>query len=314
MRRRRMNQCIRDMCAESALSVNNLVQPYFIVGGCNKIEPIDNFPNVSRYSIDHINEQIQKSLEIGVNKFILFPAVSQDCKSLFAEESYNPENLICKAIREIKTEFKDEVCVITDVALDPYTTHGHDGIINDSGDVENDKTVEILCKQAIVQAASGSDIIAPSDMMDGRIGEIRSSLDTFNMQDKMILSYAAKYASNLYGPFRNAVASAQTSDINKKTYQMDYRNSDEALLEAQLDIEEGADMIMVKPASLYLDIIHKMKCKFPGIPIWAYQVSGEYAMMHNDPHLLLESLISARRAGATNIISYGISMITDLLS
>jgi porphobilinogen synthase len=274
---------------------------------------------VFRYTIDLLLQQVQKAAGLGIKAIALFPVIEDDKKSDNAEEAYNPENLICRAVRAIRAA-EIEIGIICDVALDPYTSHGQDGIVVNHY-VTNDKTVEILCKQAVEQARAGCDIIAPSDMMDGRIGEIRKALDKSGFIDICILSYAAKYASSFYGPFRDAVGSSNNLGTgDKKTYQMNPANSNEALQEVAIDIKEGADMVMVKPGMPYLDIVKDVSDNF-AIPVFAYQVSGEYAMMVNAAKsglcdrtaVLLESLISFKRAGATAILTYAAIEIAETL-
>ena len=310
LRRNRKAAWVRDLLAENTINASDLILPLFIQEGKNRSNPIKSMPDVYRHSIDKLLEQVKIAHGFGIKAIALFPATPQELKSADAKEAFNPDNLVCRAIRAIKKEIPD-LGIICDVALDPYTTHGHDGIIiNDK--IDNDATIEILCQQAIVQAKAGCDIVAPSDMMDGRVGAIRTSLDSNKLQDISILAYAAKYASAFYGPFRDAVGSnANLGKSDKRTYQMDYRNSKEALHEVALDIAEGADIIMVKPALPYLDIIKDVKDNFP-VPIFAYQVSGEYAMLKaaaengwlDFEKTMFESLIACKRAGASAILTY----------
>lgn len=309
MRRLRSQGWIRDLVQEHSLSANDFILPLFIAEGKNVTEQIDTMPGVQRRCIDRTIEALKESTDNGLKAIALFPAVPVEKKTMDGAESCNPDNLICRAIAEIKNAFP-ELGIITDVALDPYTTHGHDGIV-ESGKVLNDETVDILCRQAIVQAKAGADIIAPSDMMDGRVGKIRDALDAKNFQDTLILSYAAKYASIFYGPFRDAVGSGAFLKGDKKTYQMNPANSAEALREVALDINEGADMVMVKPALHYLDVISTIKQNF-NIPTFAYHVSGEYAMLRlaadagcfDYQAALLETMLSFKRAGADAILTY----------
>lgn len=308
------------MVAETSLNPADLVMPYFVIEGKNQREVVPSMPGIYRYSVDSLIKEIAMAKSCGIRAIALFPATPIEKKSEFAEESYNGDNLICKAVREVKQKFPN-MGIICDVALDPYTSHGHDGVVR-NGYVQNDETVDILCKQALTQAKAGCDIIAPSDMMDGRIGKIRAALDENGFQHVVILSYGVKYASSLYSPFRDAVGSSgNLAGANKKTYQMDFCNKAEALREAAQDISEGADIIMVKPAGFYLDIIAKLQESFP-VPIAAYQVSGEYAMIKHlaeksfayEQNLFYESLIAIKRAGASIIFTYYAIEITKLLS
>lgn len=307
LRRLRKDSYIRDLVAETNLSTSDLIYPIFIIEGFNKRQEIKSLPNVARLSIDLAIKEIAEACKLGIKAIALFPCVDQSLKDEKAIEAYNIDNLICRAIREIK-KHNLNITIIADVALDPYTSHGHDGIIENL-DVHNDKTIEALKMQSLTLAKAGADIIAPSDMMDGRIGEIRGYLDKENFENITILSYSAKYASSLYNPFRDAVGSNLIG--NKKTYQMDYRNAKEALREIALDINEGADLIMIKPAITNLDIIYRASSNFD-IPIFAYQVSGEYAMLKaasNQGFLIwqdsiIESLTTIKRAGANAIFSY----------
>ncbi len=310
MRRLRSSGWVRDMVAENTLKAADLIWPAFILEDANKSEAITTMPSIERLGIEKLIEQAKEAQELGVSAIALFPVTPQSKKTERGEESLNPMNLICNAIKRIKDAAPD-IGIITDVALDPYTTHGHDGILE--GDkILNDATVAILCEQALNQARAGADIIAPSDMMDGRVGAIRKALDSEGFEDVAIMAYAAKYASCFYGPFRDAVGSKAALKGDKKTYQMNPANSDEALREVELDINEGADMVMVKPGMPYLDIAHRVKETFR-IPTFAYQVSGEYAMLrHAADHgcfdfdtALLESLLGFKRAGCDGIFSYG---------
>ena len=310
LRRNRKAEWVRDLLAENTLTASDLILPLFVQEGKNQSNPIKSMPEVYRYSIDKLLEQAKIARDLGIKAIALFPATPQELKSLDAREAFNPDNLICRAVQLIKQELPD-LGIICDVALDPYTTHGHDGIIiNDK--IDNDATIEVLCQQAIAQAKAGCDIVAPSDMMDGRVGAIRTTLDNNNLQDISLLAYAAKYASAFYGPFRDAVGSnANLGKSDKRTYQMDYRNRKEAIKEVALDIAEGADIIMVKPALAYLDIIRDIAEEF-STPIFAYQVSGEYAMLKaaaengwlDFGNTMFESLIACKRAGASAILTY----------
>lgn len=312
LRRNRKAAWIRDLTAQTTVTPKDLILPLFVIEGKNKEEKISSLPQVSRFSIDGIVKQAKEAQKLGICALMLFPVVDQKLKDKSGKEATNPKNLMCRAIAAIKNAVP-EIGVITDVALDPYTIHGHDGLLNQRGEIENDATIEILCEQALVQAAAGSDMVAPSDMMDGRIGVIRDALDDQGFINVGLMSYAAKYASSFYGPFRDAVGSASNlKKSDKKTYQMDFRNSDEALREIAMDVEEGADMIIVKPGIAYLDIVSRASQNFK-LPIISYQVSGEYAMLKHAAAqgafdfnaALFESLVSFKRAGASAVISYG---------
>ena len=318
LRRSRKNDWSRRLIEENNLTSNDFILPIFLIDGKNKKQPIKSMPNVYRYTIDKISFLIDRAIKNGLPMVALFPYTSKKNKDPLGTEALNEDNLVCKALRLIKSKFKNEIGVMCDVALDPYTSHGHDGLI-DSGYVLNDKTVEILIKQSLLQAEMGCDVIAPSDMMDGRVGKIRKSLDKNGYSMTQILSYAVKYSSSFYGPFREAVGTKGLLKGNKKNYQMDYRNSLEALREVALDIREGADMVMVKPGLPYLDIIKLVKENFK-IPVMAYQVSGEYSLISNainngliDDNVILESLISFKRAGANAIVSYYADRIDKIL-
>ena len=308
LRRNRKSSWARRLVEENNISVNDLILPIFVTEGKNKIEEIKSMPGIYRYSIDRINNIVNKASKLKIPLVAIFPSTPKSKKDIIGSEALNENNLVCRAIRKIKKN-NPEIGVMADVALDPYTSHGHDGIINKK-QVLNDETLKILSKQAILQADMGCDVIAPSDMMDGRVGIIRKSLDKNNHKDVQILSYSAKYASSFYGPFRNAIGSEQKSKINKKTYQMNYRNSEEAIREVALDIKEGADFVMIKPGLPYLDIIKSVKENFK-IPVFVYQVSGEYSMIKNgiktgilDNESIIESLISFKRSGASAIVTY----------
>ena len=308
MRRIRKKDWIRRLVAENSLSVNDLILPIFIREGKNKIEPIKSMPGINRYTVDKVNQIVEKACKIKIPLVALFPYTQNNKKNKNGTESLNENNLVCRALKVIKKNF-NEIGTMCDVALDPYTSHGHDGVLKDN-DVDNDKTLKILVKQSLLQAQMGCDIIAPSDMMDGRVGEIRKSLDKNNFKNTKILSYAVKYASNFYGPFRDAVGSKKKLKGDKKSYQMDFKNSNEALREVALDIKEGADMVMVKPGMPYLDIIKIVKDNFK-IPVFSYQVSGEYSLIKNgiknkliDEDSVLESLTSLKRAGSSAIVTY----------
>ena len=318
LRRSRKNDWSRRLIEENNLTPNDFILPIFIIDGKNKKQAIKSMPGVYRYSIDKLSTIIDKAIKYGLPMIALFPHTKNEKKDILGSESLNENNLVCKATQLIKKKYKNQIGIMCDVALDPYTSHGHDGLIKD-GYVINDKTIEILKKQSLLQAQMGCDVLAPSDMMDGRIGEIRKYLDKNGYNMTQILSYAIKYASNFYGPFRDAVGSKGLLQGNKKNYQMDFRNSNEALREVALDIKEGADMVMVKPGLPYLDIIKLVKEKFR-IPVFAYQVSGEYSLLTNgieknlvDKDIILESLISFKRAGANAIITYYADRLDKIL-
>ncbi len=311
LRRTRSQAFSRDLVRENSLSSKDFIYPVFVLEGQNRRESVDSMPGVERKSLDLLLKECQQVIELGIPAIALFPVISEDKKSLDAVEAYNPDGLVPTAVKAIKSAFP-ELGIITDVALDPYTSHGQDGIIDDKGYILNEITKETLVKQALCHSTAGADIVAPSDMMDGRIGAIREALEAAEHLNTMILSYAAKYASAFYGPFRDAVGSAGAlGNADKKTYQMDPANSDEALHEVALDIEEGADMVMVKPGMPYLDIIRKVKEHFQ-VPTFAYQVSGEYSMLkaaaqngwlaHDEA--MLESLMAFKRAGCDAILTY----------
>ncbi len=316
LRRNRQAPWIRELTAENTFTPSDLILPLFVIEGKNKEENISTLPGVSRLSIDLIVKKAKEAHKLGIPALMIFPITDQKLKNPTGTEATNSKNLICRTIAAIKNAVP-EIGVISDVALDPYTSHGHDGIINKKGGIENDATIEILCEQALVQAAAGCDVIAPSDMMDGRIGAIRDVLDEGNFTNTLLMSYAVKYASAFYGPFRDAVGSASnlkksSGEKDKKTYPMDFRNSAEAMREIALDIDEGADLIIVKPGMPYLDIVSQAAENFP-LPIISYQVSGEYAMLKTAAaqgafdfdQVFFESLMSFKRAGASAIISYG---------
>ena len=308
LRRNRKSTWVRRLVEENNISVNDLILPIFVTEGKNKVQEIKTMPGIYRYSVDKLSNVINRASKASIPLIAIFPNTPKSKKDFYGNEALNENNLVCKAIRKIKKN-NPKIGIMTDVALDPYTSHGHDGIIKNKK-VLNDETLEILSKQAVLQAQMGCDVIAPSDMMDGRIGFIRKALDKNNLKDVQLLSYSAKYASSFYGPFRNAIGSNQKNKINKKTYQMDYRNSNEAIREVALDIKEGADFVMVKPGLPYLDVIKSIKDNFK-IPVFVYQVSGEYSMIKNaiskdllDKESVIESLISFKRSGASAIITY----------
>jgi len=310
MRRVRQADWVRGMVAEHGLSAQDLIWPVFVQEGTNTKTPIGSLTGQFRWSIDLLCEEVKKAADLGIPAIAIFPVTPPEWKSADGREATNPDNLMCRATRAVK-DLGLNLGVVCDVALDPYTTHGHDGLLVD-GRIPNDETTEILCQQAVVQAEAGCDIIAPSDMMDGRIGEIRVALDEMGFTDVMIMSYAAKYASSFYGPFREAVGSASNlGQGDKKTYQMNPANTNEALREVALDISEGADMVMVKPGMPYLDIVQRVKATF-GVPTFAYQVSGEYAMITaaaqngwlDREKAMLESLLCFKRAGADGVLTY----------
>ena len=310
-RRLRRTPWLRALVAEHHLRAEDLIWPLFVQEGQGVVTSIEGLPGVHRLSIDKAVEAAREAHALGIQAIALFPVTPTERKTEDGREAFNPENLICRATRAIK-QAVPEIGIVGDVALDPYTTHGHDGLLGDDGDVANDATVEALCKQALVLAEAGCDIVAPSDMMDGRVGEIRAALDAAGHQHTLILSYAVKYASALYGPFRSAVGSAgNLGKADKRTYQMDPANLSEALREVALDLEQGADMVMVKPASLYLDVIARVR-EVSDVPVLAYHVSGEYAMvkasanagMLDEKAVMLETLLAIKRAGATAILTY----------
>ncbi len=308
LRRLRKSKWVRNLVSEHNISHNDLILPLFVREGKNKIETIKSMPGVYRYTVDKLPLILKQVKKYKIPVVALFPYISEKKKDPFGKESLNPNNLICKSIRLIKKKFPS-VGIMCDVALDPYTSHGHDGVIV-RNKIDNDETIKVLVKQSLLQAKMGCDIIAPSDMMDGRIGKIRKALDKENLYDVSILSYAVKYASNFYGPFRDAIGSKTKLKGDKKTYQMDFRNSFETFREVGFDIKEGADFIMVKPGSIYLDIINKIKNNF-NIPVLAYQVSGEYSMIKHainnkilKEESIIESLVSFKRAGACAIVTY----------
>ena len=318
LRRSRKNDWSRRLIQENNLSSCDFILPIFLIDGKNTKQTIKTMPDVYRYTIDKLSIIIDKSIKNKIPMVALFPYTKKKVKNDLGTEALNEDNLVCKAIQYIKKRYKNEIGIMCDVALDPYTSHGQDGLLK-SDYVLNDETIEILISQSLLQAEMGCDVIAPSDMMDGRIGKIRKALDKEGHQMVQILSYAVKYASSFYGPFRDAVGSKGLLKGNKKNYQMDYRNSNEALREVALDIKEGADMVMVKPGMPYLDIIRLVKDNFK-IPVFAYQVSGEYSLLSNsikkgliDNNAILESLISFKRAGANAIVSYYADRIDTLL-
>ena len=309
LRRNRKFDWTRRLLRENDLSSNDLILPIFLTNGKNKITKISNMPDIYRYSVDNIPKIIDKALKNKIPMIALFPETNKNKKNILGTEALNENNLVCKGIRKIKNKFKNEIGIMTDVALDPYTSHGHDGILKENN-ILNDETINVLVKQSLLQAQMGSDVIAPSDMMDGRIGSIRKELDKKKFTNVQLLSYAVKYASNFYGPFRDAIGSKTNLKGDKKTYQMDFSNSDEAIREVALDIKEGADIVMVKPGMPYLDIIKEIKNKFK-IPVFAYQVSGEYSLIKKgiqnkiiNENAIIESLLSFKRAGANAIVTY----------
>ncbi len=308
LRRLRKSKWLRNLISETSISNNDLILPIFIREGKNKIESIKSMPGIKRFTLDKLPSILKQVRKYKIPMVALFPFTPNFKKDKHGTEALNSNNLVCRGIKLVKKKFP-EIGVMCDVALDPYTSHGHDGIIINN-QIDNDQTIKILIKQALLQAKMGCDIIAPSDMMDGRIGKIRQELDRNNFKDVSILSYAVKYASNFYGPFRDAVGSKSKLKNDKKTYQMDFRNNSEAFREVALDIKEGADMVMVKPGMIYLDIIKQIKNNFK-IPVLAYQVSGEYFLIKNaiqkkilKDDSIIESLISFKRAGACAIVTY----------
>jgi len=311
MRRMRRDDFSRRLMRENVLTANDLIYPMFVIEGKGRRQKVKSMPGVERVSIDELLKEAKELVALGIPTIALFPVVPKNKKSLLAEEAYNPEGLAQRAVRALKKKFP-QLGVMTDVALDPFTTHGQDGIINDDGYVMNDETVEVLIQQALSHADAGADIVAPSDMMDGRIGEIRYALEGADQIHTRIMAYSAKYASSFYGPFRDAVGSATNlGSSDKSTYQMDPANSDEALREVALDLEEGADMVMVKPGMPYLDIVRRVKDQY-GAPTFVYHVSGEYSMLKaaamkgwlNEQAVVLEALLGCKRAGADGILTY----------
>jgi len=311
LRRTRRHAWSRRLVRENTLTVDDLIWPVFIREGVNAREAVPSMPGVDRLSIDLLVDAVGQAIELGIPSVAMFPATDPSHKTDDAAEAYNPDNLVCRAVRAVKQQHGDAIGVLCDVALDPYSSHGQDGLVRD-GYVVNDETLAALCRQAVSQASAGCDIIAPSDMMDGRVGAIRQALDQAGFHQVLIMAYAAKYASAYYGPFRDAVGSSgNLGSGDKKTYQMDPANGDEALREVGLDLQEGADMVMVKPGQPYLDIVRRVKETF-GAPTFAYQVSGEYAMMQaacergwlDRDRVVLESLIGFKRAGADGVLTY----------
>ncbi|MBC8158025.1 MAG: porphobilinogen synthase [Rhodospirillales bacterium] len=309
LRRNRRAEWTRRLVAETSLSADDLIWPVFVVDGDGRREPVASMPGVDRLSIDVLIDEVGKAVDLGIPAVAVFPYIDPALKTPDAREAVNPENLVCRAVSQLKAAHPG-TGIVCDVALDPFNSDGHDGLVRD-GAILNDETLDVLCEQAVVQAAAGCDIIAPSDMMDGRIGAIRYALDGAGHEDVLIMSYAAKYASAFYGPFRDAVGSSGALKGDKKTYQMNPANSDEALREVAMDIDEGADMVMVKPGLPYLDIIRRVKDAF-GMPTFAYNVSGEYAMLKaattqgwlDNDTAVLETLLAFKRAGADGVLTY----------
>ena len=318
LRRSRKNDWSRRLIEENNLSPSDFILPIFLIEGRNKKQPIKSMPGVFRYTLDKLTPFVEKAIKNKIPMIALFPYTEKRKKNILGSEALNEDNLVCKAIQLIKRKYKNEIGIMCDVALDPYTSHGHDGLLK-SGYVLNDETIDVLVDQSILQAQMGCDVLAPSDMMDGRIGLIRKALDKNGFDMTQILSYAVKYASSYYGPFRDAVGSKGLLKGDKKNYQMDFKNSNEALREVALDIKEGADMVMVKPGLPYLDIIKLVKENFK-VPVMAYQVSGEYSLLTNainkgfvDRNVILESLIGFKRAGANAIVSYYADRLDKIL-
>ncbi len=318
LRRNRKSDWSRRLTSENNISSDDLILPIFLVEGKDKKIPIKTMPDIYRYSVDKLSSVVDAAVNNRIPMIALFPYTNKKLKDRIGSEALNENNVVYKAIRYIKKRYKNEIGIMCDVALDPYTSHGHDGLLK-KGRILNDETIEVLVKQSLLQAQMGCDVIAPSDMMDGRIGRIRKALDKNSYQDVQILSYAVKYASNFYGPFRDAVGAKNSLKGNKKTYQMDYKNSLEALREVSLDIKEGADMVIVKPGLPYLDIIKIVKDTYK-IPIIAYQVSGEYSIIANgiknriiNEKIIIETLMSFKRAGANAIITYFANKISKII-
>jgi porphobilinogen synthase len=320
MRRARANAWSRALVAENVLTPADLIWPLFIAEGEGAEEPIATLPGVSRWSVDRLVEKAREARDLGIPCIALFPNTPPELRTDDAREALNPDNLICRAVRAVKAAVP-EIGILTDVALDPYTAHGHDGIVDGAGYVLNDVTSEILVRQALVQAEAGADIVAPSDMMDGRVGTIRAALEAGGHHNVQIMAYAAKYASAFYGPFRDAVGSRGLLKGDKKTYQMDHANAEEALREVALDLAEGADSVMVKPGLPYLDIVRRVKERFE-VPVFAYQVSGEYAMIEasvaagagDRDALVLETLMAFKRAGCSGVLTYHAAHAARLLA
>ncbi len=311
LRRMRRDDFSRRLARESRLTSDDLILPVFILEGSGMVQPVASMPGVSRRSVDELLPVVERALTLGIPAITLFPVIDASAKSPGAEEAFNPDGLVPRCIREVKARFP-EIGIVTDIALDPYTSHGQDGLIDASGYVLNDETIAVLEKQALTHAVAGADVVAPSDMMDGRVGALRRALDAGGHIHTRILAYSAKYASSFYGPFRDAVGSgANLGKGDKKTYQMDPANSDEAMHEIALDLDEGADMVMVKPGMPYLDIVRRVKETF-GAPTFVYQVSGEYSMLQaaslqgwiDGPACMMESLLAFKRAGADGILTY----------
>jgi porphobilinogen synthase len=318
MRRNRKSEWARRMVRENVLTADDLIWPLFVTGGDNARIPVASMPNVDRLSVDQVVRDAERAAKLSIPCIALFPYTDPSLRDESGSEALNADNLVCRAVRAVKREFP-ELGVLCDVALDPYTSHGHDGLLRD-GVIVNDETVAILARQAVIQAEAGCDIIAPSDMMDGRVGAIRAVLDEAGFHDVQIMSYAAKYASAFYGPFRDAIGSAKALVGDKRTYQMDPANTDEALREIELDIDEGADMVMVKPGTPYLDVLRRVKDTF-GMPTFAYQVSGEYSMIMaaanngwiDGDRAIMESLVGFKRAGADGILTYFAAVAAEKL-
>jgi porphobilinogen synthase len=317
-RRLRRAEWLRRMVRENVLTTDDLIWPVFVVEGRKVRTPVESMPGVERLSIDEALRAAEQAARLSIPCLALFPYTDPALRDEHGSEATNPDNLVCRAVRAIKAEFP-ELGVLCDVALDPFTSHGHDGLLRE-GAILNDETVAVLARQALIQAEAGCDVIAPSDMMDGRVGAIRTALDAAGRTDVAIMAYAAKYASAFYGPFRDAVGSSKTLSGDKRTYQMDYANSDEALREVALDIAEGADMVMVKPGLPYLDIVRRVKDEF-GMPTFAYQVSGEYAMIMaaaqngwlDGERAMMESLIAFKRAGCDGVLTYFAPKVAETL-
>ena len=318
MRRNRKSNWSRELVREHQLNVSDLIWPLFVIPGSDKTENISAMPGVLRYSVDLLAKQAEQAYELGIKAIALFPNTPNELRTVDGREAYNENNLVCQAVKAIKAVVPD-IGIICDGALDPYTSHGHDGLMD--GDVIlNDSSVEVLVKQALVHAHAGCDVIAPSDMMDGRIGEIRRALDAANFTHVQIMAYSAKYASAFYGPFREAVGASSQLKGDKKTYQMDYANIDEALREVALDLAEGADMVMVKPGMPYLDVITRVRQEFK-VPTFAYQVSGEYAMIMaaiqngwlDEDKVIIESMMAFKRAGAAGVLTYFAPKVAQML-
>ncbi len=321
LRRMRRDDFSRRLMRENALTVNDLIYPVFVLDGEGRTECVPSMPGVERKSLDILLDEAARCVALGIPALAIFPVINPEFKSLDAAEAYNPDGLVPRVVRALKQAWP-QLGIITDVALDPYTSHGQDGLVDGGGYVLNDETIAVLCQQALCHAQAGADVVAPSDMMDGRVGAIRNALDRHGLIHTKILAYSAKYASSFYAPFRDAVGSAKQLGVSsKETYQMDPANADEALREVALDVQEGADMVMIKPGLPYLDIVYRVKSRF-SLPTFVYQVSGEYAMLKaaalqgwlDERQCVLESLLACKRAGADGVLTYYALQVAEWLS